>query len=88
MAIKEEEELKKILKKMDKRPFALSSVPNYGKDRYGREYGGFIKQSSYNKMKYRGNKSKSRLLFPEPKDEYEKYINENFLDVKKGPYEI
>ena len=38
---------------MDKRPFALSSVPNYGKDRYGREYGGFIKESTYNKMKYK-----------------------------------
>ena len=53
MAIKEEEELKKILKKMDKRPFTLSSVPNYGKDRYGREYGGFIKESTYNRMKYK-----------------------------------
>jgi len=53
MAIKEEEELKKILKKMDKRPFALSSVPHYGKDRFGREYGGFIKESTYNKMKYK-----------------------------------
>jgi hypothetical protein len=53
MAIKEEEELQKILKKMDKRPFALSSVPNYGKDRFGREYGGFIKESTYNKMKYK-----------------------------------
>ena len=53
MAIKEEEELQKILKKIDKRPFALSSVPNYGKGRSGKEYGGFIKESTYNKMKYK-----------------------------------
>ena len=53
MAIKEDKIIEKILKKMDKRPFALSSVPNYGKDRYGREYGGFIKESTYNKMKYK-----------------------------------
>ena len=90
MEIDEDKKIAKILKKANrnKPQFGLASVPTYGKGRSGKEYGGFIKQSSYNKMKYRGNKTKSRLLFPEPKDEYEKYINENFLDVKKGPYEI
>ena len=90
MEIDEDKKIRKILKKVNKNKpqFGLANVPNYGKGRSGKEYGGFIKQSSYNKMKYRGNKSKSRLLFPEPKDEYEIYLNENYLTVKKGPYEV
>ena len=90
METDEDKKIAKILKKVNKNKpqFGLGQVPQYGKSRSGKEYGGFIKQSSYNKMKYRGNKSKSRLLFPEPKDEYERYINENFLNVKKGPYEV
>ena len=28
-------------------------MPQYGKSRSGREYGGFIKESTYNKMKYK-----------------------------------
>ena len=33
--------------------FGLGQVPTYGKSRSGREYGGFIKESTYNKMKYK-----------------------------------
>ena len=90
MEIDEDKKIAKILKKVNKNKpqFGLGQVPQYGKSKSGREYGGFIKESSYNKMKYRGNKSKPRLLFPEPKDEYERYMNENFLETKKGPYEV
>ena len=96
METKEDIKIREILEKEEplqkkknlKPQFGLGQVPNYGKAKSGKEYGGFIKQSSYNKMKYRGNKTKSRLLFPEPKDEYERYINENFLETKKGPYEV
>ena len=90
MEIDEDKKIAKILKKANKNKpqFGLASVPTYGKGRSGKEYGGFIKESTYNKMKYRGNKSKSRLLFPEPKNEYERYLNENDIKIKKGPYEI
>ena len=96
METKEDVKIREILEKEEplqkkrslKPQFGLATVPTYGKGRSGKEYGGFIKASTYNKLKYRGNKSKSRLLFPEPKDEYERYINENFLETKKGPYEI
>ena len=79
MEIDEDKKIAKILKKANKNKpqFGLATVPTYGKDRSGKEYGGFIKEATYNKMKYRGRKSKSRLLFPEPKDEYEKYLNEH-----------
>ena len=90
METEEDKKIRKILKKVDKNKpqFVVGQVPSYGKGRSGKEYGGFIKASTYNKIKYRGNKTKSRLLFPEPKDEYERYINENFLETKKGPYEV
>ena len=90
MEIDEDKKIAKILKKANKNKpqFGLASVPTYGKGRSGKEYGGFIKESTYNKMKYRGSKSKSRLLFPEPKNEYERYLNENDIKIKKGPYEI
>ena len=41
-------------------------------------------------MKYKSSKGKTkwRLLFPEPKDEYEKYLNDNDPNTTKGPYEI
>jgi hypothetical protein len=39
--------------KKNKPQFGLGQVPNYGKSRSGREYGGFIKASVYNKMKYK-----------------------------------
>ena len=85
----EDKKIEKILKRVNKKAqFGLGQVPSYGKSRSNKEYGGFIKESSYNKLKYRGNKTKSRLLFPEPKDEYEIYLNENYIETKKGPYEI
>ena len=40
-------------KKKGETQFGLGQVPNYGKSRSGREYGGFIKESEYNKMKYK-----------------------------------
>ena len=69
MEIDEDKKIAKILKKANKNKpqFGLATVPTYGKDRSGKEYGGFIKEATYNKMKYRGSKSKSRLLFPDPK---------------------
>ena len=90
MEIDEDKKIAKILKKANKNKpqFGLATVPTYGKGRSGKEHGGFIKESTYNKMKYRGSKSKPRLLFPEPKNEYERYLNENDIKIKKGPYEI
>ncbi len=62
MEIKEDIKIRKILEKeevLQKRKkkiepqFGLGQVPTYGKSRSGREYGGFIKESEYNKMKYK-----------------------------------
>jgi len=55
METEEDVKIRKILKKVnkDKPQFGLGQVPQYGKSRSGREYGGFIKESSYNKMKYK-----------------------------------
>ena len=55
METEEDVKIRKILKKVnkDKPPFGLGQVPQYGKSRSGREYGGFIKESTYNKMKYK-----------------------------------
>ena len=58
MEIKEDVKIRKILEKQNKllknKPqFGLGQVPTYGKSRSGREYGGFIKESTYNKMKYK-----------------------------------
>ena len=92
METEEDKKIRKILKKVNKNKpqFGLGQIPNYGKSRSGREYGGFIKESSYNKMKYKSSKGKTKWspLFPEPQDEYERYLNENELIHKKGPYEI
>jgi len=70
--------------------FGLGQVPTYGKSKSGKEYGGFIKESSYNKIKYKSSKGKTKWspLFPEPQDEYERYLNENEIVLKKGPYDI
>ena len=55
METEEDVKIRKILKKVnkDKHQFGLGQVPQYGKSRSGREYGGFIKESTYNKMKYK-----------------------------------
>ena len=55
METEEDVKIRKILKKVnkDKPQFGLGQVPQYGKSRSGREYGGFIKESTYNKMKYK-----------------------------------
>ena len=55
METEEDKKIAKILKKVNKNKpqFGLGQVPNYGKSRSGREYGGFIKESVYNKMKYK-----------------------------------
>jgi len=88
--ILEKEEALQERKKKTEPQFGLGQVPNYGKSKSGKEYGGFIKESSYNKMKYKSSKGKTKWspLFPEPQDEYERYINENEIAHKKGPYEI
>ena len=49
--LEKEEPLQK--KKKIKPQFGLGQVPDYGKSRSGKEYGGFIKESTYNKMKYK-----------------------------------
>ena len=55
METEEDKKIRKILKKVNKNKpqFGLGQVPQYGKSRSGREYGGFIKESTYNKMKYK-----------------------------------
>ena len=55
METEEDKKIRKILKKVNKNKpqFGLGQVPRYGKSRSGREYGGFIKESTYNKMKYK-----------------------------------
>ena len=55
MEIEEDKKIAKILKKVNKNKpqFGLGQVPQYGKSRSGREYGGFIKESVYNKMEYK-----------------------------------
>ena len=55
METEEDVKIRKILKKVnkDKPQFGLGQVPQYGKSRSGREYGGFIRESTYNKMKYK-----------------------------------
>ena len=55
METNEDKKIAQILKKVNrnKPQFGLGQVPNYGKSRSGREYGGFIKESVYNKMKYK-----------------------------------
>ena len=51
--ILEKEEILQKRKKKTEPQFGLGQVPTYGKSRSGREYGGFIKESEYNKMKYK-----------------------------------
>ncbi len=55
METEEDKKIRKILKKVNKNKpqFGLGQVPSYGKARSGREYGGFIKESTYNKIKYK-----------------------------------
>ena len=88
--ILEKEEPLQKKKNKNKPQFGINQVLTYGKSRSGKEYGGFIKESSLNKMKYKSSKGKTKWspLFPEPQDEYERYLNENDIAHKKGPYEI
>ena len=54
METEEDKKIAKILKKIKVNPnFGLTPVVSYGKSRSGREYGGFIRESVYNKMKYK-----------------------------------
>ena len=54
METEEDKKIAKLLKKMRAKPqFGLGQVPQYGKARSGREYGGFIQESVYNKIKYK-----------------------------------
>ena len=55
METEEDKKIAKILQKVNrnKPQFGLGQVPNYGKSRSGKEYGGFIKESVYNKIKYK-----------------------------------
>ena len=55
METNEDKKIAQILKKVNrnKPQFGLGQVPSYGKGRSGKEYGGFIKESVYNKMKYK-----------------------------------
>ena len=88
--ILEKEEPLQEKKKKNKPQFGINQVPTYGKSRSGKEYGGFIKESSLNKMKYKTKKGKTKWtpLFPEPEDEYQKYLNDNDIKTTKGPYDI
>ena len=51
--ILEKEEPLQKKKKKPKPQFGLGQVPNYGKSRSGREYGGFIKESVRKKMEFK-----------------------------------
>ena len=61
METKEDIKIKEILEKEEplqrkKKPepqFGLGQVPNYGKSRSGREYGGFIIESERKKMEFK-----------------------------------
>ena len=54
METDEDKKIAKILKKIKVKPnFGLTTVTSYGKSRSGREYGGFIRESVYNKLKYK-----------------------------------
>ena len=55
MEIDEDKKIAKILKKVNKsKPqFGPGQVPQYGKSRSGREYGGFIKESVRKKMEFK-----------------------------------
>ena len=55
METDEDKKIAKILKKVNKNKpqFGLGQVPNYGKSRSGREYGGFIKESVRKKMEFK-----------------------------------
>ena len=54
METEEDKKIAKILKKIKVKPnFGLTTDVSYGKSRSGREYGGFIKESVYNKIKYK-----------------------------------
>jgi len=50
--LEKEEPLQKKKKKAEPQ-FGLGQVPNYGKSRSGREYGGFIKDSVRKKMEFK-----------------------------------
>ncbi len=50
--LEKEEPLHKKKKKVEPQ-FGLGQVPNYGKSRSGREYGGFIKESVRKKMEFK-----------------------------------
>ena len=54
MELDEDKKIAKILKKVNKNKtqFGLGQVPQYGKSRSGREYGGFIKESVRKKMEF------------------------------------
>jgi len=54
METEEDKKIAKLLKKMTAKPqFGLGQVPQYGKSRSGREYGGFIKESVRKKMEFK-----------------------------------
>ena len=54
METEEDKKIAKLLKKMRAKPqFGLGQVPQYGKSRSGREYGGFIKESVRKKMEFK-----------------------------------
>jgi len=61
METKEDIKIREILEKEEplhkkkkvEPQFDLGQVPNYGKSRSGREYGGFIKESVRKKMEYK-----------------------------------
>ena len=61
--------IKKVNK--NKTQFGLGQVPQYGKSRSGREYGGFIKESTYNKMKYKPT-NRGRNINKKDRDDKEK----------------
>ena len=55
METEEDKKIRKILKKVNKNKpqFGLGQVPQYGKSRSGREYGGFIRESVRKKMEFK-----------------------------------
>ena len=64
METNEDKKIAQILKKVNrnKPQFGLGQVPNYGKGRSGKEYGGFIKESVYNKIKYKPTNRGKKII--------------------------
>ena len=70
METDEDKKIAKILKKVNKNKpqFGLGQVPDYGKGRSGKEYGGFIKESVRKKMEFKPTNRGKNIVKKGPYD--------------------